>query len=139
MFKKGQSGNPNGRPKFPLEVQVAKAFNRNVVELALAKYLSLPIGELKKLKDDPTLPSHDQIVISIIISSILFGDAGRYSFLLDRLIGKVPEKIDIEVSGVIEQIKYLKTLPKEDFLKIAHETLEGLTSDGSDKDTDSKS
>lgn len=92
-FKPGQSGNPSGRPELPAEIKGARVLNKLELELVLTKYLRCSVSDLRENKDNQELSSLDQIAINIILKAIDYGDPIRLNFLLDRLIGKVPQKI----------------------------------------------
>lgn len=105
-FKKGQSGNPNGRPKG----------QRN--------YATIYREALIKLADlnDKTPEALEEEMLSKAILSARKGDYRFYKDLLDRLYGKAVQSIDHTTAG-----KELGTIdiPKEDreLIKQLHEGL----------------
>jgi len=96
-FKPGQSGNPGGRPKTPQDIRDAKAADRTEFERTLHKYMHMPIEVIELRLSDPQTPAIEQITGKIIIEAASRGDHMRFDFLLNRLIGKVPDKL--EASG----------------------------------------
>ena len=78
-FKKGQSGNPNGRPKK----------ERTLINIAEAM-----------LKEKVPLEGHDELMAQALVKQWLInclkGNAPLFKELLDRLYGKAPEHITLE-------------------------------------------
>lgn len=93
-FKPGQSGNPNGRPKMPPEVKESRKLNQASVELLLNKYLLMPFEELKALIEAQKCSAGDMLIATVIYKGITKGDHYRLDFLLNRLIGKVTDRIE---------------------------------------------
>lgn len=98
-FKKGQSGNPNGRPKMPKELREAKRMRKTEFIGLLVKYLGHTLEELGAAKKDKKTPAIDRIVIAIVLNAIKHGDYKRLDFLMDRIIGKVQAKVDMTTAG----------------------------------------
>ena len=76
----------------PVELKEARAVNANKVEETLYKYMSMDKAALELAFKDPATPSVELIVIKIITKAISEGDYSRLDFLLNRTIGKVPDK-----------------------------------------------
>lgn len=94
-FKKGQSGNPKGKPKMP----------------DLKEAMARSLGETNK--DGTT--ALDQI-IQALRRKAAQGDVRAAELLLARGFGKVPEKVDVTTAGekiVTPPIVWLKPDPEE--------------------------
>lgn len=98
-FKKGQSGNPAGRPpdNIPkmLKIMTAKEC-AEIVDIIVK-------GSLQDLKDVAKNPKSSALhvaISSVVIKLIQKGDMFSLDKLLDRLIGKVKDKV--EISGKVE-------------------------------------
>ena len=76
-FKKGQSGNPNGRPKLP------------DLNTALIKYLTKREGGEDQL----------EIVVNKLVDKAIEGDLKAIEMLLDRTYGKPKQSIDHSTLG----------------------------------------
>jgi hypothetical protein len=102
-WKKGQSGNPNGRPPLPQDLKEARALNKEEFERVANKYLYLSEPELWVVKRRQDTPMLDQMVIGLLLMTSTHGCQKRFAFLLDRLLGKL--KNTVEVEGInLEQL-----------------------------------
>lgn len=75
--------------------KVVRDLNRREVEKIISKYFEKNTEQLDLLLTSTTLPSIELMIIKIITESIKKGDQFRFSFLLDRTIGKVKETIEM--------------------------------------------
>jgi hypothetical protein len=85
QFKKGQSGNPSGRPKELPEFIQARKLNRIELEAVLNRLVT---------------PRIEEIIQKVVDNAIETGDPRYADFLLNRLVGKVPDKIDMPPNPV---------------------------------------
>lgn len=107
-FKPGQGGRKPGAVSIPKEI---RSLNRKEAEEKFSKYLAMDQKELEKCVKDKSLPSMDAMIVKVISEAIKKGDYTRFSFILDRTIGKVTEKLDLSSTDgtMIPQINV--TLP----------------------------
>lgn len=98
-WKPGFCPNPLGRPKTPEDLKEIKKFTKQEIDRCLNDCLQLTADELRKIKEDPQSTMLQLFVISVIANGIKKGDHQRLSFLLDRLIGKSKEYIDITTNN----------------------------------------
>jgi len=94
-FVKGQVANPYGRPKLTDEEKMARILNRVAFERICNQYLHLSKDELEDIVRRKETPVIELMVASVVIKAIKSGDQHRLNFLLDRLIVKVPERVEI--------------------------------------------
>lgn len=92
-FKKGERANPNGRPPVPEEIRELRKMNRLEVEQTFSKYMYMTRAEIKAALKRRDLPNIDVMVIKVMEKAIKNGDQWRFNFLLDRTIGKVPDRV----------------------------------------------
>lgn len=97
QWKPGETGNPGGRPKLPEDIKAAKKLNKIELERLLNLYLTLSSEEISERMTDRTTPALEKMVGSIIQKAVDQGDQQRLTFLLDRLVGKVKDELDITV------------------------------------------
>lgn len=60
------------------------------------KYFDFTLVDLNARMNDVNTPAVELVVIRLLVKSIQLGDPSRINFLLDRTIGKVKEKLQIE-------------------------------------------
>jgi hypothetical protein len=88
-------------------------------EEAIHKYMAMSKGQLEALISDPgNLPAFEIMVISILAKAVRDGDVHRAEFLLARLIGKVPDQINIKDVTNDDEIKDKTEELKRDYLAI---------------------
>lgn len=96
-FKVGNPGGP-GRKPTPKDLKGVKKMSRYEFELRLAKYASCTLAELKKHRRHPDTPALDLMLLSVMIKGIGQGDHQRWNALVDRMFGKVKDKVDLSSS-----------------------------------------
>jgi hypothetical protein len=96
-WKPGESGNPEGRVKLPEDIRTAKKLNKIELERLLNLYLTLSDDEIKARLSTSETPQLEKMIASIVTKAIDHGDQQRLTFILDRLVGKVKDEIDVTV------------------------------------------
>lgn len=91
--KLGQVLNPKGRPPLPQDVNDARRLTKIEFIRVCEKYISMTETELNEKIRDTSTTVLELIVAKILQNAITYGDNTRLSFFLDRMIGKVTEKI----------------------------------------------
>lgn len=97
QFCVGKSGNPGGRPKTPDDVLKARKLTRLEFERTANRMLFYSKAELKAALDRPECSMVEAIVGSLIVKAVQAGDPVRLTMLLDRLIGKVKDEVEVAV------------------------------------------
>lgn len=85
-YKKGQSGNPSGKPKGIL--------TKDQVHAVLGRFSSLNREELQAVVNNPKSTMLEIMVASVMVKAAQHGDHARLEFLWSRSIGKVKEEIE---------------------------------------------
>ncbi len=113
-FKKGNTA-AKGRI-MPEGLIAQRRLTRVRLEEILQKYLNTPLTELKEILGNPgTVPAIELMIVSILAKSITAGDQYRLEFLLNRIIGKVPDKVEFEDKTDQAEVDRLKA----EYMKIA--------------------
>lgn len=106
---KFEKGNQAKKGKFMLEGQVAeRRLTRTKLEEILQKHLHKSKQELMDVLKDPATIALELMVVSVLVKAINTGDQVRLQFLLDRIIGKIPEKIEMKTQDVTDEEKLKK-------------------------------
>lgn len=92
LFRPGQSGNPSGRPKLPDELKDATPLE---IKLLIWRLWKLKRDELQAFISNPDTPAGQLHVASVLAKGIKEGDPVRLDYLLNRLIGKVKEVVEL--------------------------------------------
>ena len=90
QFKKGESGNPNGRPK----------------GVPNSKTRLLRLLELVQTKTNPITGDKEEFTVAeqldmVLINKAIKGDIRAYQEIMDRLEGKAKQSTELEVTGGI--------------------------------------
>lgn len=89
-FKKGNSGNPAGRPK----TRTAEEYIRNILTKKPTVGLKKLLTSLKVNIDDLDFTKDTaQLMFEIAVAMAMSGDFRYYQSIVDRLWGKVPERV----------------------------------------------
>jgi len=111
-FKPGYKGGP-GRPRLPDDVKGFKRMTQTELETIFNKYINLPVSQLKEARSNPNMTGLEAMVLSIMLQAINKGDQLRMNALLDRLIGKVKERVEISNPYENLSMEELTSLVKE--------------------------
>lgn len=93
-FKKGQSGNPKGRPKVSPDIKSWRAANPGIDEIIL-ELVSDPDNLDEQLINGKT--AWHRLVARVILEGIEKGCERKMEALAQRVYGKVKDKIEVEL------------------------------------------
>lgn len=93
QFPPGKSGNPNGRPK-GVKGLLKKMTLIERVNL-YNKILHMTLGELEEFVKDPDTPVNEVLIGLAVVKDCKEGKMDNYERLLERIIGKVPQKNEV--------------------------------------------
>lgn len=92
----GHQPKKRGKPSsLPPDLKMANDLTKTNLRGLLNKYLWMTNAELQQTIDEKTVPMIEIVIASIIAKAALSGDERRLDFILDRMVGKVKEEIDI--------------------------------------------
>lgn len=108
-FKKGVSGNPNGRAKkYITTVTDRTGYKNSEIQDCIKSMLRMTTPEIKQIIKDDTTPVLEKIIASGIQSDIENGELRNLETLMNRSYGKPKEFIEVE------QVDKYKELTKEE-------------------------
>lgn len=106
-WKPGVSGNPKGQAAVPPEIKAAREFNKNEFTSRVNKFIYMPFDELLEyLERRAEIEAIDTIIINLIINSNR--DERALKLLLERMLGKVEEKINITTSFHAQLVEWMQ-------------------------------
>lgn len=102
-YKPGQSGNPNGRPALPVAGRQLRLIMLKDYLLLISKYLKMNMPEIIDLLPKKThsgelagnTPALDCLIIKAIVMAYQTGNFNTIEMMMSRLVGKVPDKVEI--------------------------------------------
>jgi hypothetical protein len=93
-FKKGQSGNPKGRPKLPPEIKILRSLDLATFLSELHDLWRAPRCELERILDNKDAEAGRGALARALFNATK-GDLDALELLLNRLLGKVPDKVEM--------------------------------------------
>lgn len=94
QFKKGQSGNPNGRPRKLVTLLKDIGYTKPDIETTIQNMMSMTIDELKGVWEDKNATVLEKTIAGAIRKSIEKGSLYSIETLLTRVYGKPKEQIE---------------------------------------------
>lgn len=119
-FKKGWKGGP-GRPKVPEDLKEVRKITNTSLETKLHEFLTMSAQELSGVKQNPKSSMLELMIHSIVVNAVNRGDQQRMGFLMDRLLGKVKDQIEVET-----YTRPLRELSNDELLKQLPEAIQLL-------------
>jgi hypothetical protein len=98
-FKKGQSGNPNGRPRKWISELKESGYKSSEVNDCILVMLSMTIEELADVYKNPKATILEKTVANALKRSLEKGSLYSLDTLLNRAVGKPKESVDHTTNG----------------------------------------
>ena len=115
-FKKGQSGNPKGRPKKFVLTLKKEGYKLTEINDTIQAMVSMTIDELKAVYENDKSTILEKTVASALRASLKKGQLDSIETLLNRVYGKPKEKMDITTQGdKINEPRYVINIVKTDY------------------------
>lgn len=110
-WKKGQSGNPAGGQKHNQELKAIKNLtNAELIEVGNI-VIKGNVEELKRIARDDAETALKRMLASVVVKIISKGDMTALDVLLNRLVGKVKDQMDISGLPVAPGAQVVICLP----------------------------
>jgi hypothetical protein len=126
QFKPGQSGNPEGGKKHNKQIKKIRHLTQDQIAEIGGLLLGGKLSDLQDVAKDPKSPALKVWFASIIINGIKRGDPNILNAFLDRVVGKVADKIQSEHIHLVNEIKRIELMSDEDLIAQAVEAIEVL-------------
>jgi len=98
-WKKGESGNPKGRPTKPVLQLKKEGYKLYEINDTIQTLLNLNLEELKEIWDNPKATLLERTLASAIRKGIEKGNLESVETLLNRVYGKPKEVVDVTTKG----------------------------------------
>jgi hypothetical protein len=103
-FVKGQSGNPNGRPRKYVSLLKEQGYKLSEINDTIQVMMSMDIDELKSVYDNPKATILEKTIANAMNKSLSKGSLYSLDTLLTRVYGKPKEQMDIQQDSRIEVV-----------------------------------
>lgn len=87
-----------GRPTIPKEIKKIQNLTTAEVETMVTALLKASEADLKEIKEDKSQPFLKRIIVQILHKTYNTGNMTQLDMILNRVIGKVKEKIEHEIT-----------------------------------------
>jgi hypothetical protein len=104
-WKKGQSGNPNGRPRKFVTLLKDMGYNKQDIDTTIQNMMAMTIEELADVYKDNNATVLEKTVANAIKKGIEKGDLKSIESLLDRVYGIPKSQIDLKAE--VETVKQI--------------------------------
>jgi hypothetical protein len=103
-FVKGQSGNPNGRPRKYVTLLKDQGYKLSEINDTIQVMMSMDVEELKSVYDNPRATILEKTIANAMNKSLNKGSLYSLDTLLTRVYGKPKEQMDIQQDSRIEVV-----------------------------------
>ena len=109
-FEKGQSGNPNGRPRKFTTILKDIGYKQSEINDTIQNMLGMTIDELKDIASDDNTTILEKTVANALYKSFRKGSLYSIETLMTRVFGKPKEQVTLEgnmnITGI--QVEIIK-------------------------------
>jgi hypothetical protein len=95
-FQKGQSGNPNGRPKKFVTLLKENGYKQSEINDTIQSLMALTIDELKAVHEDKDATILEKTIANALFKSWKKGSLYSIETLLSRTFGKPKEQMELD-------------------------------------------
>lgn len=97
-FKKGESGNPNGRPKKFVTTLKEQGYKRSEINDTIQALLSMNIQELKEVFEDKNATILEKTIANALKKSLEKGSLYSIETLITRVYGQPKQEIEQNIT-----------------------------------------
>lgn len=98
-FQKGQSGNPNGRPRKYVSTLRESGYKLSEINDCIQVMMAMTVDELKEAFENKNATVLEKTIAAAIKKSIENGSLYSIETLLSRVYGKPKEQVDMNVDA----------------------------------------
>jgi poly-beta-hydroxyalkanoate depolymerase len=98
-WKKGESGNPKGRPKKPVLQMKVAGYTLHEINDTIQAMCSMTLDQLREIWENPNTTLLERTIAASLRKSIEKGNLDSLETLMNRVYGKPNEKLDITTAG----------------------------------------
>lgn len=103
-MKKGETLNPNGRPKKYVTLLKEQGYKLSEVNDTIQTIMAMDLGELKSVWDNPKATILEKTIANALRKSLEKGSLYSIDTLLNRVYGKPKETSQVTTDGKIEVV-----------------------------------
>ena len=104
QFKKGESGNPNGRPRKYVSLLKEQGYKLSEINDTIQVMMSMDMQELNEVYKNPKATVLEKTIANAMNKSLQKGSLYSLDTLLSRVYGKPKEQMDIQQDTKIEVV-----------------------------------
>jgi hypothetical protein len=93
-FKKGQSGNPNGRPRKYVSLLKEQGYKRSEINDTIQAMMAMDMVELKEVYDNPKATILEKTIANAMRKSLEKGTLYSLETLLSRVFGQPKQEVE---------------------------------------------
>lgn len=100
-FKPGQTGNPKGRPRLPIDVLNVEKLTQDELKRRISKHMRMQHDALDAVLASPDSIALDLVIAATLCTAIKTGDIAKAEYLFNRCLGKVKENMEVKLPAPI--------------------------------------
>jgi poly-beta-hydroxyalkanoate depolymerase len=103
-WEKGESGNPNGRPRKYVSLLKEQGYKLSEINDSIQAMMAMDLEELKQVWDNPKATVLEKTIANAMRKSLEKGSLYSLETLLTRVYGKPKEQMDINTDNKVEVV-----------------------------------